>query len=102
MSVRAEDLLPYQAPETSSDDQNPEESRRSPEALTSDLEHLAKMMEEMGYRLEYGLYEGTQEFYARVTDPRTHEVVKHIPSEEMLELHRRVHVLVGNFLDERA
>lgn len=73
-----------------------------PEELWPKMEHIQEILKQMGYQLEYGLYEGTEEFYATVTDPRTREVVKRIPSEEILELHRRLLDLTGNLIDERA
>jgi len=100
--VDPKDLMPYQAPQDLTGAPQSSRKPQDPDPVKPNLEHLNRMLEELGYGVRYGLYKGTEEFYATVTDLRTGKVVRQIPSEELLELHRRLFEMVGAFLDERA
>lgn len=102
----AHQLLPYQVPEAVKADSNPRAATdpRNPKVKIEapELEQLKELVKELGYRLSYGLYEGTEEFYAKVTDPRTEKVVRVIPPEVLLELHARLQEGLGSLIDERV
>jgi len=99
--VFPKELIPYQVPENlATAGQSPKQAPSS-DQIKPVLEHLNKVLQELGYGVKYGLYDGTEEFYAVLTDLRTQRVVRHIPSEEILELHRRLTEMVGAFVDER-
>ncbi len=94
--------MPYHAPQDLTGVSQSSKKPQEPDPVKPNLEHLNRMLEELGYGVKYGLYKETEEFYATVTDLRTGGVVRQIPSEELLELHRRLYVMVGAFLDEHA
>ncbi len=64
------------------------------------LESLKKIMDGLGHRLDFGLYEGTNEFFVKVIDRRNNRVVKMLPSEKLLELHAKLEKAMGLILDE--
>jgi flagellar protein FlaG len=66
------------------------------------VEQVNPLLENMGYRMRFDLYEGTEEFYSRLIDIRTQEVIRQIPPEEILELHARLEEAVGLILDRKA
>ncbi len=76
------------------------EPGRVEQEMQADLERLGRIFEAMGSRLQYGAYEGTNEFYAKVIDRRTNEVVKFLPPEEILALRARLREASGVFLNE--
>jgi len=71
-------------------------------AASQQSDSLQKLVEQMGYEVTYGLYEGTSEFYAKITDPRTDKVIRMIPPEEWLKLSANLGEVVGRILDKEA
>jgi len=53
-------------------------------------------------RMEIYVVEGTHEVAARIVDTETKEVVKYIPSRELLDLRSRLDEMAGLLFDEGA
>lgn len=53
-------------------------------------------------RLSMDIDPDSKEAYMKITDPSTGEVIKQIPSEEILSLHARLQKFVGMLLDKTA
>ncbi len=53
-------------------------------------------------RLSLDIDKDTDQTFMRVTDTRTGEVIKQIPSKEMLQLHARLQAFIGLFIDRKA
>jgi flagellar protein FlaG len=53
-------------------------------------------------RLSMDIDHESDQAFMRVTDLQTGEVIKQIPSEEVLELHARLQDFIGMFIDKTA
>ena len=53
-------------------------------------------------RLSMDIDPDSKEAYMKITDPSTGEVIKQIPSKEILSLHARLQHFVGLLLDKKA
>jgi flagellar protein FlaG len=53
-------------------------------------------------RLSTDIDPDSKEVYMKITDPSTGEVIKQIPSKEVLSLHARLQKFVGLLLDKTA
>jgi flagellar protein FlaG len=74
----------------------------SRDEVETTVERLNEVLQELGHRLAFDLYEGTDEFYAMLIDRRTRETVKTIPPEDILKFHAKLQEFVGALLDERV
>ena len=75
---------------------------RDKESIEKMVERLNREAEDLGHRLAFGLYEGTEEYYAKVIDRRTNKTLKMLPPESLLELHRKLQEALGVLVDEQA
>jgi flagellar protein FlaG len=64
------------------------------------VEIMNKAAELYNHQLNFEVYEDTNRMYVQIVDKNTHEVIKQIPSEEMLELSAKIQEMVGIMLDE--
>lgn len=53
-------------------------------------------------RLSMDIDQDSEQAFMRVTDLQTGEVIKQIPSKEVLELHARLRDFIGMFIDKTA
>ena len=109
--VKPIDLRPFTPPpemtETSPrpkvEVRRPPEKEKEPvkkESLDRDIESLNKLMEGLGNRLEFGLYNDTDRMFVKVVDRQANRVVKMFPSEDFLELKQKISNAVGLIIDE--
>jgi uncharacterized FlaG/YvyC family protein len=111
--VKPIDLRPFTPPpEMTEPTPRPEvEVRRPPEKekekesvkleeINRDIESLNKLMEGLGNRLEFGLYNDTDRMFVKVVDREANRVVKMLPSEDFLELKQKISTAVGLIIDE--
>ena len=54
------------------------------------------------HRLSMDIDQDTEQTFMRVTDTKTGETIKQIPSKELLELHARLQDFIGLFIDKKA
>ncbi len=83
----------------------PEVDSRSVSA--EDLQAAAAQLKQVveassGNRLNFDIFEETQQLYVKVRDVGSGEVIKTIPAEELLHLRKRIGDIVGLVLDEQA
>ena len=50
---------------------------------------------------EFSIHEGTQEIMVKVIDNETHEVIREIPNEKILDMVAKMWEMAGIFVDER-
>lgn len=71
-----------------------------------DMKEVAKelnvVMESMGTSLTFSVDGATKRTIVKVLNTQTHEVVRQIPSEEMLAMSRRITELLGVLFDDAA
>lgn len=96
----AAEAVPEALPDASAPQELPGEKSR--EELEKQVEKLNKTAKGLDHRLAFDVYEGTDEFYAKVIDRRTNKVLKLLPMEGILELHRKLQEAVGAIVDEKA
>ena len=91
-------------PEASGHDKTTQEAvtEISRDKVEQTVKELNQGLQELGNRLAFDLYEGTNEFYAKLIDRRTNEVVKSMPPKEILEMHAKFREVIGRILDEKA
>jgi len=68
----------------------------------SSLEQLSQLLQELNYQVSYGLYDGTKQFYAKITDPLTDRVVRFLPPEQLLKIQAALEEAVGKIVDKTA
>lgn len=76
--------------------------------LTLDERHWINMIERANKALsggmrsfEFSIHEGTNEIMIKVIDNETHEIVREIPNEKILDMVAKMWELSGIFVDER-
>ena len=74
----------------------------SREELRKEIENLNSIAEQLGHRRAYDLFEGSDEFYAKVIDRVTGELIKTLPAQDFLDLRAKLQEVVGALIDEVA
>lgn len=70
------------------------------EQLRASMSNLNKIMEHFDRKVKFAEYKDTDNWYVKIVNSKTNEVVKTIPSEKMLDLMERIDELVGLLVDE--
>lgn len=91
-------------PETGQDGAKKLEQER---ALTKEqagqmTEEINKFMERLNTDIHFTLHEKTEQLMLQVVDRKNGEVIKEIPSEEMLDMIAKISEYVGVLLDKKA
>jgi len=88
---------------TGSDNQNQASSKQkgplSAEEMTAAVQELNAAMKVVNTRLSFSIDNITKQTVVTVTDDQTHEVIRQIPSEEMLKVSERIAELLGVLFD---
>lgn len=83
--------------------QTPEETKER-EITWEDAQQIAEVMNEISrmfnQQLNFEVFEDTQQLYVQIVDRNTREVIKQIPSQEMLEMSAKIREMVGIILDK--
>ena len=76
----------------------------SQEEINRLAEEIQRRLDTIGGNLQLGLGtdKETSSIVARITEKKTGQVVRQIPSEELLELEKKLKDLTGMLFDERA
>jgi len=76
----------------------------SEEAMSKLAKEIQDRLDSIGGNLQLGLGTDkmTEDIVARITEKKTGEVVRQIPSKEMLELKSKLEDLVGMLFDKKA
>lgn len=72
------------------------------EQLERAMQALRAVVEPVARNLQFSLDQETGKTVVRVVDSRTQEVIRQIPSEEMLDIARAIDRLEGRLLDREA
>lgn len=98
------DLRPFEAPEDlfqkNSAQAPAQQQEPSKESVEGQVEAINKLMSGLNNRLEFGLFQDTDQLYVKVVDRRNGQVVKVLPPEDFLELSQKIADAVGLILDE--
>lgn len=75
------------------------------EASRDEIDHMISTLEKAAAsvddRISFEFNEKTKRLIMRVTDPLTSEVVRQIPSKEVVKLLENIHDMLGVFIDEQ-
>jgi len=79
-----------------------QDTEKRMEALKGAIGDLNIVMENFRKSIRFALYKQTDELYAQVINVDTNEVIKTVPSEEMLAVMERIDRMLGMFVDEES
>jgi flagellar protein FlaG len=95
----------YQRGEIAIIEEDRSDARGGKEASREEIDRMMNMLERaantVDKRLSFEYNEKTKRLIMRVTDPSTNEVVRQIPSKEMMHLLENIHDSIGVFIDEQ-
>lgn len=74
----------------------------SSEQIQQAVENLKRITQPIAQNLQFSVNQGTGETVIRVVDSSTNEVIRQIPSEEVLSLARELDKLSGLLLKQKA
>ena len=101
--------LPKLRPEPRSDNRQDGSNKVEEPNIPFDKEQMKKVLEVvnnvmrgLNVRLEFGLYGNTDQLFVKIIDRANNNVVKVIPSAELLELKEKITEAVGVILDQNA
>ncbi len=77
-----------------------DQTKIDPTSIQNEIESLNKLMEGLGNRLEFGLFENTDRLFVKIVDRRQNQVVKMLPSEDFLRLKQKIADAIGLVIDE--
>ena len=78
-------------------------SEPSAEELRGSIQRMQKVIETAtGRDLEFALNDRFKEIVVQISDRRSGEVVKEMPSKEFMQLRERLNDLIGLFVDEKT
>ena len=78
------------------------EQRLSNEELAKAVEDIQFRLEVVGTRLGFSIHEETEDLVVEITNRESGELIRQIPSDEVLELRARLDELVGILFDKKA
>ncbi len=80
----------------------PEAESLSKNELAQYAKDIQTTLDAMGNRLGFAMDDTAEGIVFRITDRKTGEIVRQIPSEEVIELRKKLDDLVGLLFDEKA
>jgi len=78
------------------------EQQVSNEELTEAVENIQSRLEVVGTKLGFSIHGETEDLVVKITNRESGELIRQIPSEEVMELRARLDELVGILFDEKA
>ena len=69
--------------------------------LKSTMSSMEERVNIFFHHLEYSLHEDSGEYFVKVIDDKTDEVIREIPPEKLLDIYSSLMEMVGLFIDER-
>ncbi|MDM5332441.1 flagellar protein FlaG [Ureibacillus composti] len=52
--------------------------------------------------MKFVYHEGLEEYYVEIVDSHTDEIIKEIPSKELLDAYYQMQKIIGNIVDEKV
>ena len=89
------------ADEKAAELRNKRRSMLSESMLKSTLSSLEERVNVFFHHLEYNLHEDSGQYFVKVIDDKTDEVIREIPPEKLLDIYSSLMEMVGLFVDER-
>lgn len=86
----------------SSTDQSPEQSLRQAKELKKVAEGVNTVLENSGSHVRFMPHEKSGQMMVEILDNRTDEVIRTIPSKELLDLAARIGEMIGVILDKKT
>jgi flagellar protein FlaG len=77
-------------------------SRLSRADLQDALNEVQERMDQMGTNLQFSMDKVAEEIVVKVTDKKNGELIRQIPSEDVIELRKKLEELSGLLFDEKA
>ncbi|MFS0656794.1 flagellar protein FlaG [Bacillus sp. 179-C3.3 HS] len=71
------------------------------EEIEKTIQGANKLIEPTQFHLQFELHEKLNEYYVKVVDDQTDEVIREIPSKEWLDFYAAMTEIVGLFVDKR-
>lgn len=65
------------------------------------IDKLNEFMEVHNNNLKFVYHDGLKEYYVKVVDSKTDEVIREIPSKEVLDAYYEMQKIIGNIVDEK-
>lgn len=81
---------------------SPEQEKLTKEEMTEHLREIQKRLNLMGTRLGLDIEESAEVVVAKITDKDSGDLIKQIPSEEILALRDKIEDLIGILFDKQA
>ena len=72
------------------------------EDLERAADHIGRALEVIDRGLEFSIHEDTNRVIVKVISRQTHEVIKEIPPEQLLDMIARIWEMIGLLVDEKA
>ncbi len=72
------------------------------EDLERAADHIGRALEVIDRGLEFSIHEDTNRVIVKVINRQTHEVIKEIPPEQLLDMIARIWEMIGLLVDEKA
>ncbi len=79
-----------------------EAQKLSSEDLSTLAEEIQGRFDAMGAKLGFSVHEGTEDIVMEVTERESGELIRQIPSEEILALREKLNELVGLLFDKKV
>lgn len=73
-----------------------------PGAVKEIVERTQAFLDDLNIRLDFEVYEETGDLVVRIFNRETEELLREIPPEDLLELHKKIAELRGVLFDEKA
>ncbi|MGX9133380.1 flagellar protein FlaG [Rummeliibacillus sp. JY-2-4R] len=81
--------------------QKEEQNQFSKAIFQKTVDKLNEFMEVHNNNLKFIYHEGLKEYYVEVVNSKTEEVVREIPSKELLDAYYEMQKIIGNIVDEK-
>ncbi len=78
------------------------EENLSPQEAKEVVLTVQEELEKLNVRLVFNIDKDTKEVVVKVVDPKTNEVIRQIPPEELLEIRKRLDEIMGILFDVRV
>ena len=65
------------------------------------IDKLNEFMEVHNQGLKFVYHDGLEEYFVTIVDSQTDEVIKEIPSKELLDAYYQMQKIIGNIVDEK-
>ena len=105
LSTAGNDYQPGEIDITANGGNARETERGGREASSEEVEKMIQMLDKAAAsiddRISFEYNNKTRHLIMRITDPETKEIVRQMPSKEMIHLLENLHDMIGMFIDDK-